>query len=97
MRKMGLQAIAPGPNLSTRIHQQAIYPYFLRDVTATHPNHIWGIEHHLYSLAAQLALSGRRTGLVRPLCGELVARSDLGPTICDLDVQHALAQTTPEI
>lgn len=44
MREMGLQAIAPGPNLSKRVHQQAIYPYLLRQVTATHPNHIWGID-----------------------------------------------------
>lgn len=44
MREMGLRAIAPGPNLSKRAHQQAIYPYLLIDVTATRPNHIWGID-----------------------------------------------------
>jgi putative transposase len=44
MREMGLTAIYPGPNLSKRAQQAAIYPYLLRDVTAAYPNHIWGIE-----------------------------------------------------
>lgn len=44
MGEMGLKAIYPGPNLSQRHHQQAIYPYLLRDVTAAYPNHVWGID-----------------------------------------------------
>ena len=44
MREMGLAGICPGPNLSKRAHQAAIYPYLLRDVTAERPNHIWGID-----------------------------------------------------
>ncbi len=43
MRELGLQAIAPGPNLSSRVQHQAIDPYLLRTITANHPNHIWGI------------------------------------------------------
>ena len=44
MREMGLIAIYPGPNLSKRAHQAAIYPYLLTNVTAKMPNHIWGID-----------------------------------------------------
>ena len=44
MREMGLAGICPGPNLSKRSQQAAIYPYLLRDVTAAYPNHIWGID-----------------------------------------------------
>lgn len=44
MREMGLQAIYPGPNLSKRAHQASIYPYLLRNVTASTPNQIWGID-----------------------------------------------------
>jgi putative transposase len=44
MREMGLAGICPGPNLSKRAHQAAIYAYLLRDVTAQRPNHIWGID-----------------------------------------------------
>ena len=44
MREMGLSAITPGPNLSQRRQEHAIFPYLLRDLTAAHPNHVWGIE-----------------------------------------------------
>jgi putative transposase len=44
MREMGLMAIHPGPNLSKRAHQAAIYPYLLKNITAQAPNHIWGID-----------------------------------------------------
>ena len=44
MREMGLVAIYPGPNVSKRAHQAAIYPYLLKNVTANMPNHIWGID-----------------------------------------------------
>jgi len=44
MREMGLAGICPGPNLSKRAQQAAIYPYLLRDVRAERPNHIWGID-----------------------------------------------------
>lgn len=44
MREMGLAAIAPGPNLSRRNQQHRVYPYLLRNVTASYPNHVWGID-----------------------------------------------------
>jgi len=44
MHEMGLAALYPGPNLSKRAHQAAIYPYLLSNVTASAPNHIWGID-----------------------------------------------------
>lgn len=44
MREMGLCAIYPGPNLSKRAHQAAIHPYLLRNVTASYPNHVWGLD-----------------------------------------------------
>ncbi len=44
MREMGIAAIYPGPNLSRRNQQHAVYPYLLRHVSASYPNHIWGID-----------------------------------------------------
>ncbi len=44
MREMGLEAIAPSPNLSKRDHHERIYPYLLRGVKPTEPNHVWGID-----------------------------------------------------
>lgn len=44
MREMGIFALVPGPHTSKSAPQHPIYPYLLRNVTATHPNHIWGID-----------------------------------------------------
>lgn len=44
MHEMGIAGICPGPNLSRRAHQSTIYPYLLRDVTASYPNHVWGLD-----------------------------------------------------
>jgi putative transposase len=44
MREMGLAGVCPGPNLSQPAPGHQIYPYLLRHVTASYPNHIWGID-----------------------------------------------------
>ena len=44
MQEMGLVAIFPGPTLSQPTPGHKIYPYLLRHVTASYPNHVWGIE-----------------------------------------------------
>lgn len=44
MREMGLVALGPRPNLSKRQPGHKIYPYLLRNVTASYPNHVWGID-----------------------------------------------------
>ena len=44
MREMGLQAIYPQPNLSQRRLEDKVYPYLLKNITASYPNHIWGID-----------------------------------------------------
>ncbi len=44
MRAMGLAGICPGPHLSQRNAGHKVYPYLLRHVTASYPNHVWGID-----------------------------------------------------
>lgn len=44
MREMGLVALGPRPNLSKPHPGHEVFPYLLRNVTASHPNHIWGID-----------------------------------------------------
>ena len=44
MREMGIAGICPGPNLSKRDLSHRVYPYLLRHVTASYPNHVWGID-----------------------------------------------------
>ncbi len=44
MREMGIAGVCPGPNLSKRNPAHKIYPYLLRNVASSHPNHVWGID-----------------------------------------------------
>lgn len=44
MREMGIAAICPGPNLSKRQQASFIYPYLLRNITPSYPNHVWGTD-----------------------------------------------------
>lgn len=44
MREMNIEAFYPGPNLSKRDAKARTYPYLLRGVNITHPNHVWGID-----------------------------------------------------
>jgi putative transposase len=44
MREMGIAAIHPGRRLSQRQPGHSVYPYLLRGLTATQPNHIWAID-----------------------------------------------------
>jgi putative transposase len=97
MREMGLVAIYPGPNLSKRAHQAAIYPYLLRDLRAERPNHIWGID------ITYIRLVGSWMYLVAVL--DLYTRYVVSwalddtleqPFVVDA-VRRALAQATPVI
>ncbi len=44
MRYVGIQALRPKPKLSIPDKNHLIYPYLLKDVAITHPNHVWSID-----------------------------------------------------
>jgi putative transposase len=44
MQQMGLEAIYPKPNTSMPCLQHKIYPYLLRNIKASYPNHVWGTD-----------------------------------------------------
>jgi putative transposase len=44
MRLMGLVGMAPGPNTSRSHPAHKVYPYLLRDVPVTRPNHVWSTD-----------------------------------------------------
>ena len=44
MAQLGLQAIYPKPNTSKATPGHTVYPYLLRSVKASYPNHIWGTD-----------------------------------------------------
>lgn len=41
---MSIAGICSGLNLSKRNQGRGVYPYFLRQVSAAYPNHIWVID-----------------------------------------------------
>jgi putative transposase len=41
---LGLAGMAPGPNTSRPHPQHRVYPYLLRGVRVTHPNHVWSTD-----------------------------------------------------
>jgi putative transposase len=97
MREMGISAICPGPNLSQRRQDHALFPYLLRNVTAAYPNHVWGID------LTYIRLQGGWLYLVAVLdwYSRYVVSWELDQTL-ELPfvlstVERALAQATPTI
>ncbi len=97
MREMGLAGICPGPNTSQRNAEHRVFPYLLRQVTASHPNHIWGIDiTYIRLLAGWLYLVA-----VLDWYSRYVIAWELSDTLALPFVlacaQRALAQATPQI
>jgi putative transposase len=44
LRLMGLEAIYPKPRTTRKSLENKVYPYLLRDVTITRPNHVWSTD-----------------------------------------------------
>ena len=44
MRRMGIEALYPKPNLSRPVAEHEIYPYLLRDVVVSRPNQVWSTD-----------------------------------------------------
>jgi transposase InsO family protein len=44
MRVMGIEALVPRPGTSKAAPGHKIYPYLLRGVTITEPNHVWAAD-----------------------------------------------------
>lgn len=44
MKKMGIRAIYPEPNTSCPNKNHHIYPYLLKGITISYPNHVWSTD-----------------------------------------------------
>jgi len=97
MREMGIAAIYPGPNLSKRELMHRTYPYLLRGVTATEPNHIWGIDiTYIRLVAGWLYLVAIIDWYSRYVISwELSDSLDIGFVLTAVD--NALVRSTPRI
>ncbi|MDB5648908.1 MAG: transposase [Hyphomicrobiales bacterium] len=66
MRMMGIIALVPRPGTSKPAPEHRIYPYLLRGVTITEPNHVWAtdityipMEHGFLNLVAVIDWASR--------------------------------------
>jgi putative transposase len=41
---VGIAGIVAGPNTSKQAAEHRVFPYLLRHITASYPNHVWGID-----------------------------------------------------
>jgi putative transposase len=55
MRVMGLESLAPKPNLSRSHPEHAKYPYLLRDLAVKRANHVWAADITYIPLTASFA------------------------------------------
>ena len=44
MNRLGIEALYRKPNTSKRHPRHPVYPYLLRDITLTRPNHVWAAD-----------------------------------------------------
>ncbi len=44
MQTLGIRALYPAPSTSTPHPEHKVYPYLLRGVVASYPNHVWGTD-----------------------------------------------------
>ena len=44
LRKMGIAALYPKPNLSRRLHAEYVRPYLLKGLTIDHVDQVWGVD-----------------------------------------------------
>jgi putative transposase len=97
MRDMSIAGIAPGPNTSKPAPGHQIYPYLLRNLTASHPNHIWGIDITYIRLAhGWLYLTAVLDWYSRYILSWALSQSLEMDFVLDA-VDQALIQATPEI
>jgi len=97
MQEMGIVAVGPKPNLSKPGAEQRIYPYLLSEVSASFPNHVWGID----ITYVRLAKGWMYLVAILDWFSRFVVAWELDQTL-ELDfvliaVDRALAQATPLI
>lgn len=97
MREMGIFSVLPGPNTSQPAPEHQIFPYLLRNVTAKHPNDIWGIDITYIRLTnGWLYLTAVLDWHARYILSWALSQTlELDFVLTAVD--HALLQATPEI
>lgn len=97
MREMGIAGICPGPNLSKRAAAHRVYPYLLRHVAASWPDHVWGVDiTYVRMTGGWMYLVAVLDWFSRFVVSWAVDDTLELPFVLDA-TQRALAQATPQI
>ncbi|MBN2258751.1 MAG: IS3 family transposase [Anaerolineaceae bacterium] len=97
MREMGLAGICPGPNLSKRRLGHQVYPYLLRNLSISYPNHVWGIDiTYIRLVGGWLYLVAILDWFSRYVVSWALDQTLAMPFVMEA-VNNALAQATPTI
>ena len=97
MREMGIAGISPGPNLTRRNPEHRVYPYLLRNLVATQPNHVWAIDiTYIRLVAGWMYLVAVLDLYARYVVSWALDDTLEQPFVLDA-VQRALAVATPDI
>ena len=77
MRLMGLESVAPKPNISRQRKGHKVYPYLLKKISITEADRSGVVfRYHLHSAGTRLCLSDSRNGLGQSLCAVLGSLCD---------------------
>lgn len=97
MRKMGLQAITPGPHTSRPAAGHEVYPYLLRDVKIDRVNQVWSTDiTYIPMSSGYLYLSAVIDWYSRYVLSWELSNT-MESSFCVNALRRALKQGTPEI
>lgn len=97
MRLMGLSAVFPGRKTTNRHPGHKVYPYLLRDVVITRPNHVWSTDITYVPLARGfLYLVAVMDWYSRCVLSWRLSNT-MDTTFCIEALEEALEQSRPEI
>ena len=93
---MGLQAVDKGPNTGKKHPEHRMYPYLLRKLPITQPNHAAqsGLvqRHHLHPSQQRLSVSGGDHGLGDAQTVDLAALKYAGARFCVEALEKAISK-----
>ncbi len=78
MRAMGIESVAPKPNTSKPRGEHKTYPYLLRGLSITNPNHVWCSDITYIRMNHGFVYLTAIMGLGQPLCAVLGGVRDNG-------------------
>jgi len=97
MRRMGLEAVYPKPNLSKPAPEHKVYPYLLSGMTITHPEQVWSADITYIRIAQGFVYLVAVMDWYSRYVLSWALSTTLEKDFCLQALQDALARSKPEI